>query len=189
MEEIVFACYECSDTFCKLCIQSHDQHTVIFFKDSYLVSNYDQVTQVQAQAATQPPASSSEKDGDPAESDEPLCSRATVKHLNARVSDQLKLQPKAPGKLLPPIEAFTAQDKFTRALVFVKKFKDFKGSSQDFKECVMAQIERTRSLQDDSEDCSVRIIKYMIANNSLYVITEQCNIGLRDLLQAQRSSS
>ena len=53
----------------------------------------------------------------------------------------------------------------------------------------MTQIERTRSLQDDSEDCSVRIIKYLIANNSLYVITEQCNISLRDLLQAQRSTN
>ena len=35
----------------------------------------------------------------------------------------------------------------------------------------------------------MRIIKYLIANNSLYVITEQCNISLRDLLQAQRSTN
>ena len=147
------------------------------------------MTQIQAQASNQQPVSSSEKDGGTPGSDELLCSRSTVKHLGTRVADQLKLQPKAPGKLLPPIEAFTAKDKFTRALVFVKKFKDFKGSSQDFKECVMTQIERTRSLQDDSEDCSVRIIKYLIANNSLYVITEQCNISLKDLLQAQRSTS
>ena len=147
------------------------------------------MTQIQAQSTSQQPVSSSEKDGGTPGSDELLCSRSTVKHLGTRVADQLKLQPKAPGKLLPPIEAFTAKDKFTRALVFVKKFKDFKGSSQDFKECVMTQIERTRSLQDDSEDCSVRIIKYLIANNSLYVITEQCNISLKDLLQAQRSTS
>ena len=104
------------------------------------------MTQIQGQTANQMPVPNSEKDSDPAESDEHLCSRSTVKHLNTRVADQLKLQPKAPGKLLPPIEAFTAKDKFTRALVFVKKFKDFKGSSQDFKECVMTQIERTRSL-------------------------------------------
>lgn len=54
----------------------------------------------------------------------------------------------------------------------MKKFKDFKAGSFDFKECVMAQIERTRSLQDDSDECSVRIIKYLVANNSLYVVTE-----------------
>ena len=50
-EEIVFACYECSDTFCRLCIADHENHTVIFFKDTYLVSNYDEVTQIQPKEA------------------------------------------------------------------------------------------------------------------------------------------
>jgi hypothetical protein len=44
--EIVFACYECRDTYCSQCIDAHLSHTVIFFKDSYMVQNYDFVTQM-----------------------------------------------------------------------------------------------------------------------------------------------
>ena len=61
-----------------------------------------------------------------------------MRHLVSLVPEHVKLQTKTPGKLLPPIEAFTAKDKFTQAEVFVKKFKDFKSGSMDFKECVMA---------------------------------------------------
>ena len=46
-EEIVFACYECSDTFCKRCVYAHRTHTVIFFKDPYLSANFSEVTQIE----------------------------------------------------------------------------------------------------------------------------------------------
>ena len=46
-EEIVFACYECSDTFCKRCVYAHRSHTVIFFKDPYLSANFSEVTQIE----------------------------------------------------------------------------------------------------------------------------------------------
>ena len=51
--EIIFACYECRDTFCSHCIESHISHTVIFFKDSYMVANYDYVTQMHSQSYSQ----------------------------------------------------------------------------------------------------------------------------------------
>ena len=44
-----------------------------------------------------------------------------------------KLQPDAVKKLLPPIEAYVAKDKCTQALLFIKKFKDFKLGSAEFK--------------------------------------------------------
>jgi len=44
--EIVFACYECSDTYCYKCLDAHRSHTLIFFKDAYLVSNYENVNQI-----------------------------------------------------------------------------------------------------------------------------------------------
>lgn len=47
--EIVFACYECRDTYCSHCIESHVSHTVIFFKDAYMVANYDHLCQMHTQ--------------------------------------------------------------------------------------------------------------------------------------------
>lgn len=57
-----------------------------------------------------------------------------------------KLQPDAVRKLLPAIESYVARDKFTRAHLFIKKFRDYKQGSPDFKACVMMQIEKTMSL-------------------------------------------
>ena len=31
--EIVFACYECKDTFCLNCLDAHNTHQIIYFKD------------------------------------------------------------------------------------------------------------------------------------------------------------
>ena len=50
-QEIVFACYECSDTFCHLCLDQHRTHTLIYFKDMYLFSNYDDVVQMKSALA------------------------------------------------------------------------------------------------------------------------------------------
>ena len=35
--EIVFACYECKDTYCIGCLDAHKDHTLIYFKDSHIV--------------------------------------------------------------------------------------------------------------------------------------------------------
>jgi hypothetical protein len=40
-------------------------------------------------------------------------------------------------KLLPSIEAFVAKDKYSQALLFIKKFKDFKQGSPDYRQTVM----------------------------------------------------
>ena len=45
-EEIVFACYECSDTYCYKCLEDHRGHHLIYFKDGYIVANYDQVAKI-----------------------------------------------------------------------------------------------------------------------------------------------
>jgi len=55
-----------------------------------------------------------------------LGSSSTAKHLNLVGSNEPKLQPGAAKKLLPSIEAYVAKDKYSRALLFIKKFKDFK---------------------------------------------------------------
>jgi len=55
-------------------------------------------------------------------------------------------------------------------LFFIKKFKDFKQGSADYRSTVMMQIEKTMSLQSEDAACSVRIIKYLIADNNLYVV-------------------
>ena len=49
-----------------------------------------------------------------------------------RTNNEPKLQPNSIEKLLPPIEAYVAKDKFTQALLFIKKFKDFRQGSSDF---------------------------------------------------------
>ena len=46
-EEIVFACYECSDMFCQRCQNSHCNHKIVFFKDSFVYPNYENVRQLQ----------------------------------------------------------------------------------------------------------------------------------------------
>ena len=48
-----------------------------------------------------------------------------------------KLQPDAVKKILPPIEAYVARDKYSQALLFIKKFKDFNKGNPDYKQCVM----------------------------------------------------
>ena len=61
-------------------------------------------------------------------------------------------------------------DKFSQTQLFIKKFKDFKQGSPEFKQCVMMQIERTLLLQDEDDDCTVRIVKYLVADNNLYIV-------------------
>lgn len=72
---------------------------------------------------------------------------------------------------------YRAKNKFTQENVFVKKFKDFKSRPVSFKDCVLLQIEKQRRL--GSSDCFVRIFKYVITNNDLYVISEQCEESLK----------
>ena len=76
----------------------------------------------------------------------------TAKHLSlGQNGSEPKLHPDAIKKLLPPMEAFVGKDKYSQAFLFIKKFKDFKMGSSDFKECVMMQIARTMSLQDEDD--------------------------------------
>lgn len=42
-QEIVFACYECKDTYCYLCLDAHRSHTLIYFKDAHMVLNYNHI--------------------------------------------------------------------------------------------------------------------------------------------------
>ena len=100
----------------------------------------------------------------------------TAKHLNLGTMSggEPKLQPDAVKKILPPIEAYVARDKYSQALLFIKKFKDFNKGNPDYKQCVMMQIERTMSLQDEDDTCSIRIVKYLVADNNLYVVMQHC---------------
>lgn len=116
--EIVFACYECSDTFCYSCLPAHQTHTLIYFKDSYLVSNYDNVQSVVVQNV----------------------SEANSLDLlpNARAQKQpSQRKPKDDALVMPTIEMYRAKNKFTQENVFVKKFKDFKSRPVSFKDCVL----------------------------------------------------
>lgn len=55
-QEIVFACYECSDTYCFGCLDAHKSHTLIYFKDAYLVNNFEHVqTVTKVDPKQQPP--------------------------------------------------------------------------------------------------------------------------------------
>jgi len=71
-------------------------------------------------------------------------------------------------------------------LFFIKKFKDFKQGSADYRSTVMMQIEKTMSLQSEDAACSVRIIKYLIADNNLYVVMQHCQQSIKGLLRSQR---
>ena len=57
-----------------------------------------------------------------------LIAMQTAQHLNlgGQNGGEPKLKPDATLKLLPSIEAYVAMDKFSQAMVFIKKFKDFK---------------------------------------------------------------
>lgn len=59
--------------------------------------------------------------------DAALMSTQTAEHLGIQSGPrQPKLQPDAVRKLLPVIESYVARDKYTRALLFIKKFRDYK---------------------------------------------------------------
>lgn len=73
------------------------------------------------------------------------------------------------------VEVFVAKEKLTHTLVFVKKFKDFKTMSSEFRECVLTQIDKTLSLQKHgAKPVTVRILKHLIADSHLYVVMQQC---------------
>ena len=42
------------------------------------------------------------------------------------------------------------------------------------------------SLQDAADKCTVRVIKYLVADNNLYVVSQHCQQSLRGLLRSQR---
>ena len=50
--EIMFACYQCQNTFCHKCLKDHKDHTLIYFKDKdpYIELNYEQVKPVRPEA-------------------------------------------------------------------------------------------------------------------------------------------
>ncbi len=67
-----------------------------------------------------------------------LLSNSTAKNFNfTEDPNEPKLLPDAVKKLLPVIEAYIAKDKNSQTLMFIKKFKDFKQGSPEFKACVM----------------------------------------------------
>ena len=43
------------------------------------------------------------------------------------------------------------------------------------------------SFQDEDDSCTVRILKYLIADNNLYVIMQHCQTSIRGLLRSQRN--
>ena len=47
----------------------------------------------------------------------------------------------------------------------------------------MRQIEKTRGVLES--DCFVHIIEYVINNNNLYIISQQCQQSLREFIEAQ----
>ena len=119
--------------------------------------------------------------------DDILLFTSTANHLNLAQQMQPRLQPDAAKKLLPKIEAFVARDKYSQALLFIKKFINFKSVSIDYRETVMAQIHKTIQLQAEDEQCTVRINKYLIVDNNLYVVMQHCQQSIRGLLRSQRA--
>ena len=50
----------------------------------------------------------------------------------------------------------------------------------------MVQIEKTMALQAENESCTVRIMKYLIVDNNLYIVMQYCQQSIRALLRSQR---
>jgi hypothetical protein len=73
---------------------------------------------------------------------------------------------------IPLIDSYCAKSKLTNKDVFIKIFRDFKSKPKEVRDCIINQIEKTRALVDS--DCFIHIIKYVVQNNNLYVITQQC---------------
>lgn len=71
-------------------------------------------------------------------------------------------------------------------MLFIKKFKDFKQQSPDYRQTVMHQIEKTMQLQSIDAGSTVRIIKYLIADNNLYVVMQHCSQSIKGLLRSHR---
>ena len=88
---------------------------------------------------------------------------------------------------MPIVETYTGYDKFTGDSIFVKKFKDFKLYKNDMQGVIMNMIDRTLTLQEESKNCIIRIVKYNFADNNLYIFTQQCETSMRSLLIKQRA--
>ena len=89
--------------------------------------------------------------------------------------------------IMPSIETYTGVEKYTNNPVFVKIFQGFKSARIEVQTVVMNMIDKTLNLQEENRSCIVRVIKYNLAKNNLYVFTEQCEMSLRSLLKKQRA--
>ena len=56
--------------------------------------------------------------------------------------------------------------------------------NRDYRETVMVQIEKTMALQAENESCTVRIMKYLIVDNNLYIVMQYCQQSIRALLRS-----
>ena len=141
----------------------------------YLFSNYDDITQMKDtsaslahSSATNASASAGAKQGYPdtqsAEMDPNRSgSAATAQALRAQTGTSISL---------PPIEGYTGKHKYSTKREFIKVIKDFKSRPEDFQHCVIRNIHKSFQLQESK--CFVKVLKYLIANNNLYVVSEQC---------------
>lgn len=110
--EIVFACYECKDTYCLSCLDSHSTHTLIYFKDSYIVQNYDNVKL----AVTAPKAADALLNNDPKSS--------PLKVANIGIG----------------FDVYHVTDRQTHEKVVIKVFKNLKLRPEEHKTSIFNQI-------------------------------------------------
>ena len=55
----------------------------------------------------------------------------------------------------------------------------------DSQQCIIFQIEKTMSLQEADKDCMVRIMKYVVADDHLYIVMQHSPFSLRQLCESQ----
>lgn len=81
------------------------------------------------------------------------------------------------------IDAYCAKSKFNNKDVFFKIFRDFKSKPKEVRDVILRQIEKTRALMES--DCFVHIIKYVIPNNNLYVVSQCTLMNLAEFILSQ----
>jgi hypothetical protein len=155
-------------------------HTVIFFKDAYMTANYDRLCQMHTQNHSQQQTKKMLEDPQPALAKDPTQSLTSIQTQRMLVpaSESTKTNEiEQAAKTLsidsiPLIDSYFARNKFSNKDVFIKIFRDFKSKPKYVRDCIMDEIRKTRALSDS--DCFNQIIKYVVHNNNLYVVTQQC---------------
>lgn len=123
--DIMFACYQCSNTFCMSCLETHRNHTLIYFKDPYIELNYSDVRPVKPESAF---------NGDEDQINSLIKQTEEKKSSVGRGKRSGARGP--PGSSTPTFECFKAKHRYTQRDLFIKVIKEFKSRPEEFKRCI-----------------------------------------------------